>query len=106
DSFIWITGCFTRMPTIPAPCYAVTPGLDASLGPIAPRWTVADHPHYCHKGGMSMRTTLTVALRILVFAALAFNVAAADKPATGFVSFSRLYTGPDGVSHWAEEKLQ
>jgi hypothetical protein len=52
-------------------------------------------------------------LRILGFAALtvvSLNAAGADKPAmkptTGTLSFSRLYTGPDGVSHWVDEKLQ
>ena len=46
----------------------------------------------------------------LLLAALSSSVLAADKPAvtpaTGVLSFSRLYTGPDGVSHWVDEKLQ
>jgi len=48
--------------------------------------------------------------RILGLIALMFfslGAVAADKPgATGTLSFSRLYTGPDGVSHWVDEKLQ
>jgi quercetin dioxygenase-like cupin family protein len=28
------------------------------------------------------------------------------QPATGTLSFARLYTGPDGVSHFANEKIQ
>jgi quercetin dioxygenase-like cupin family protein len=59
-----------------------------------------------------MTRTISSALRILALAALAalsFNASAADKPtmkpATGSLSFPRLYTGPDGVSHWANEKL-
>ena len=57
-------------------------------------------------------TTKRMALRILALAALAalsLNASAADKPAakpaTGSLSFSRLYTGPDGVSHWADETI-
>jgi quercetin dioxygenase-like cupin family protein len=63
-----------------------------------------------------MKRTITRALRIAGFAVLAalsltsFNLAAAEKtavkPATGTLSFSRLYTGPDGVSHWSDETLQ
>ncbi len=59
-----------------------------------------------------MRRIIPSALRILGFAALttvSISTFAADKPAlkpaTGDLSFSRLYTGPDGVSHWADEKL-
>ena len=59
-----------------------------------------------------MRRTISSALHILaiaVLAALSLNANAADKPAmkpaTGTLSFSRLYTGPDGVSHWVDEKL-
>ncbi len=59
-----------------------------------------------------MRRTISSALRIMGFAVLAVVplASAADKPAvkpaTGTLSFSRLYTGRDGVSHWADEKLQ
>ena len=43
--------------------------------------------------------------RILGLIALAF-VCLDATAATGTLSFSRLYTGPDGVSHWVDEKLQ
>ena len=59
---------------------------------------------------------ITSALRVAGFALLtaltfsATNVTAAEKPvmkpATGTLSFIRLYTGPDGVSHWVDEKIQ
>jgi hypothetical protein len=59
-----------------------------------------------------MRTTIFRALRVLGLAALAavsLTSFAADppalKPATATLSFSRLYIGPDGVSHWADETL-
>jgi quercetin dioxygenase-like cupin family protein len=63
-----------------------------------------------------MKRTIARALRITCFALLttltfsATNLSAAEKvavkPATGTLSFIRLYTGPDGVSHWVDEKLQ
>ena len=63
-----------------------------------------------------MTRTIISALRIARFALLttlafsATNLTAAEKsavkPATGTLSFIRLYTGPDGVSHWVDEKLQ
>ncbi len=63
-----------------------------------------------------MKRTIGRALRIAGFAlltALTFtttNITAAEKPAvkpaTGTLSFSRLITGPDGVSHWVDEKIQ
>ncbi len=63
-----------------------------------------------------MKKTITRALRIASFAlltALTFNATnlsaaekAAVKPATGTLSFSRLITGQDGVSHWVDEKIQ
>jgi len=63
-----------------------------------------------------MRTTIFRALRVAGFALLSaltlttINASAAEKnavkPATGTLSFIRLYTGPDGVSHWVDEKLQ
>jgi hypothetical protein len=63
-----------------------------------------------------MKITIGRALRISAFALFAAltlnttNVTAADKsgmkPATGTLSFIRLYTGPDGVSHWVDEKIQ
>jgi uncharacterized cupin superfamily protein len=60
----------------------------------------------------AMRKTISRAVRTLGFAALAavsLSTFAADKPAvtpaTGTLSFSRLYTGPDGVSHWADETV-
>ena len=45
---------------------------------------------------------------LVVLMLFSFGALAADKPgtATGTLSFSRLYTGPDGVSHWVDEKLQ
>ena len=59
-----------------------------------------------------MKRTMSNAVRILSFAAVAavsLSTFAADKPAatpaTGTLSFSRLYTGPDGLSHWADETL-
>jgi hypothetical protein len=64
-----------------------------------------------HEGEHAMRTTIAHALRILGLAALTVVplAGAADKPAvkpaSGSLSFSRLYTGPDGVSHWSDEQL-
>jgi hypothetical protein len=54
-----------------------------------------------------MKTTIRI-LGLMVLAVLPLSATAADtpKPATGTLSFSRLYTGPDGVSHWVDEKLQ
>ena len=65
------------------------------------------------------RTTACFMTRFMRIAGLALlttvaltsaNLPAAEKnavkPATGTLSFSRLYTGPDGVSHWSDEKLQ
>ncbi len=53
-----------------------------------------------------MKRTLRI-LAVATLAALSLTAMAADEPApaTGTLSFSRLYTGPDGVSHWADEKL-
>jgi hypothetical protein len=53
-----------------------------------------------------MKTTIRI-LGLAMSAALSLSAMAADtpKPATGTLSFSRLYTGPDGVSHWADETL-
>jgi hypothetical protein len=46
-------------------------------------------------------------LGLIALALFSLGAVAADKPgATGTLSFSRLYTGPDGVSHWVDEKLQ
>jgi len=57
---------------------------------------------------MTRRITLRI-LALAALAALSLNASAADKPAakpaTGTLSFFRLYTGPDGVSHWADETL-
>jgi hypothetical protein len=55
---------------------------------------------------MSMKRTLRV-LGLAALAILTSNAIAADtpRPATGTLSFSRLYTGPDGVSHWVDETL-
>ena len=47
--------------------------------------------------------TISRILGLVVLAALTDTVSAADNPPT--LSFSRLYTGPDGVSHWVDEKL-
>jgi quercetin dioxygenase-like cupin family protein len=49
-----------------------------------------------------MRRTI---LGVVALTILSFTAVAADTPATGTLSFSRLYTGPDGVSHWADETL-
>ena len=55
-----------------------------------------------------MKRTILRVLGLAALAALSLHVTAAEnpKPATGTLSFSRLYTGPDGVSHWADETLQ
>lgn len=54
-----------------------------------------------------MKKTILRILGLAALATLSLNAIAADKPAApSTLSFSRLYTGPDGVSHWADEKLQ
>lgn len=54
-----------------------------------------------------MKRTILRILALAALAALSLNASAAGnpKPAAGTLSFSRLYTGPDGVSHWADETL-
>lgn len=54
-----------------------------------------------------MKRTMLRILGLAALAAFSLIASAADtaKPATGTLSFSRLYTGPDGVSHWADETI-
>jgi hypothetical protein len=44
-------------------------------------------------------------LGLIALTVVSLTAWGADPPATGTLSFSRLYTGPDGVSHWSDETI-
>jgi quercetin dioxygenase-like cupin family protein len=52
------------------------------------------------------RTFLAAIALIGLFTDATFAADQPTKPATAALSFVRLYTGPDGVSHFADEKMQ
>jgi quercetin dioxygenase-like cupin family protein len=54
---------------------------------------------------LTLLTLLSLAFAGIFTAEAAYAAEPTVKPASGTLSFIRLYTGPDGVSHFVDEKL-